>query len=320
MSTPKVVSILPIKNEVLYELYKKAKGSFWDVSELDLSKDKYEWDSLLEQEQFFLENILAFFSQSDQLVNSNLEERFLKDINGLPDDINIYCKLFYNFQKSIEDIHSITYETLLHTYISDKHRLSILKDAISNIPAINKKAQWAKKWIDSSDSFGKRLIAFAVLEGIFFSGAFCSIFWIRERAILNGLTKSNEFISRDEALHYTFAITLFRMIETDCTESDVREIIKEAVLIEQEFITSSFKCDLIGMNSREMSNYIEYVADFMLGHLGLEKMYNTSNPFLFMENIGLLNKTNFFEQRVSDYKKANSSNDADTKLSIDADF
>lgn len=320
MSLPKVVSIFPVKNEILYDQYKKAKGCFWDVSELDLSKDKNEWDSMSEPEQFFLENILAFFSQSDQLVNSNLEERFLKDINDLPDSINIYCKLFYNFQKSMEDIHSITYETLLHTYISEKERLNLLKNAITTVPAIGRKAAWAKKWIDSSDSFGKRLIAFAVLEGIFFSGAFCSIFWIREKGILNGLTKSNEFISRDEALHYTFAITLFKMIETDCKESDIKEIIKEAVEIEQEFITQSFKCDLIGMNPKEMSNYIQYVADFMLSQLGLSKMYNTPNPFLFMENIGLMNKTNFFEQRVSDYKKANSSEDADTNLSLDDDF
>lgn len=320
MSLPKVISILPVKNDILYDQYKKAKGCFWDVSELDLSRDKQEWDTLSGGEKFFLENILAFFSQSDQLVNSNLEERFLKDINKLPDEISIYCKLFYNFQKSMEDIHSITYETLLHTYISDKQRLEMLKNAIATVPAIGMKAKWAKKWIDSSDCFGKRLIAFAVLEGIFFSGAFCSIFWIRERGILNGLTKSNEFISRDEALHYTFAITLFKMIETDCSENDVRDIIREAVEIEQQFITSSFNCDLIGMNSREMSNYIEYVADFMLGQLGLKKMYNTQNPFLFMENIGLMNKTNFFEQRVSDYKKANSSDNANTQLMMDDDF
>lgn len=320
MSLPKVISILPVKNDILYDQYKKAKGCFWDVSELDLSRDKQEWDTLSGGEKFFLENILAFFSQSDQLVNSNLEERFLKDINKLPDEISIYCKLFYNFQKSMEDIHSITYETLLHTYISDKQRLEMLKNAIATVPAIGMKAKWAKKWIDSSDCFGKRLIAFAVLEGIFFSGAFCSIFWIRERGILNGLTKSNEFISRDEALHYTFAITLFKMIKTDCSENDVRDIIREAVEIEQQFITSSFNCDLIGMNSREMSNYIEYVADFMLGQLGLKKMYNTQNPFLFMENIGLMNKTNFFEQRVSDYKKANSSDNANTQLMMDDDF
>lgn len=317
---PKVVNILPVRNENLYDQYKRAKGCFWDVSELDLSKDKNEWDKLSPDEQFFLENVLAFFSQSDQLVNSNLEERFLKDINELPDSVAIYCKLFYNFQKTMEDIHSITYETLLHTYISDRERLASLKNAIATVPAIGRKAAWAKKWIDSSECFGKRLIAFAVLEGIFFSGAFCSIFWIRERGVLNGLTKSNEFISRDEALHYTFAISLFKMIDTQCSEDDIREIIREAVDIEQQFITSSFSCDLIGMNCREMSNYIEYVADYMLGQLGMSKMYGTRNPFLFMENIGLMNKTNFFEQRVSDYKKANSSSDANTELCIDEDF
>ncbi len=317
----KVLSVLPIRNEDLYEQYKKAKGCFWDVSELDLSKDKQDWETLSDGEKFFLENILAFFSQSDQLVNTNLEERFLQDINALPDDTSIYCKLFYNFQKMMEDIHSITYETLLHTYISDKSRLNTLKSAIANVPAIGKKAAWAKKWIDSSESFGKRLIAFAVLEGIFFSGSFCAIFWIRERGILKGLTKSNEFISRDEGMHYTFAISLFKAQGgMGCSNEDIVTIVKEAVEIETSFITESFKCDLIGMNSREMSKYIEYVADFMLQQLGLPKVYNTKNPFIFMENIGLLNKTNFFEQRVTDYKKANSAEGANAMLSMDDFF
>ncbi len=324
----KITPIFPIKNHTLYDLYKKAKACFWDVSELDLSKDKSEWHSKLSKdEQFFLENILAFFAQSDQIVNINLEERFMQDVENLPSDLSIYTKLFYNFQKMMEDIHSITYETLLDTYISDKSKLNHLKNAISTIPAIQKKAEWATKWIDSVDSsFGTRLIAFAVLEGVFFSGSFCAIFWIREKGILNGLTKSNEFISRDEGMHYNFALTLFNILkskegyEVNCSDDTIKKIVKDAVEIEKEFITSSFNCRLVGMNADEMKIYIEYVADFMLSNLGIDKIYNSKNPFLFMENIGLLNKTNFFEQRVSDYKKSNSGNNAKTELSLDDDF
>lgn len=324
----KITPIFPIKNHTLYDLYKKAKACFWDVSELDLSKDKSEWNSKLTSgEQFFLENVLAFFAQSDQIVNINLEERFMADVETLPSDISIYTKLFYNFQKMMEDIHSITYETLLDTYISDKSKLNVLKNAIATMPAIKKKAEWADKWIDSKDSsFGTRLIAFAVLEGVFFSGSFCAIFWIREKGILNGLTKSNEFISRDEGMHYNFALTLFNILKSredydvDCPVSVIKKIVKDAVDIEKEFITQSFNCRLIGMNADEMKTYIEYVADFMLSNLGIDKIYNSKNPFIFMENIGLLNKTNFFEQRVSDYKKSNSSDNAKTELSLDDDF
>lgn len=324
----KMNSIFPVRNATLYDLYKKAKGCFWDVSELDLSKDKTEWHTkLTKDEQFFIENILAFFAQSDQIVNINLEERFMKDVDTLPDDIGIYTKLFYNFQKMMEDIHSITYETLLDTYIVDKTKSLFLKNAISTIPAIKKKAKWATKWIDSTDSsFGTRLIAFAVLEGVFFSGSFCAIFWIREKGIMHGLTKSNEFISRDEGMHYNFALTLYNILKNrdgyniGCDDNVIVEIVKDAVEIEKEFITSSFNCRLIGMNSEEMKKYIEYVADFMLSSLGIQKVYNSKNPFLFMENIGLLNKTNFFEQRVTDYKKSNSSDKANTELSLDDFF
>jgi ribonucleotide reductase beta subunit family protein with ferritin-like domain len=324
----KMSSIFPVKNHVLYDLYKKAKSCFWDVSELDLSKDKLEWATKLSKdEQFFLENILAFFAQSDQIVNINLEERFMNDVDTLPEDISIYTKLFYNFQKMMEDIHSITYETLLDTYITDKSKSNHLKNAISTVPAIKKKAQWANKWIDSKESsFGTRLIAFAVLEGVFFSGSFCAIYWVREKGILNGLTKSNEFISRDEGMHYSFALTLYNILKTregyeiGCTDDVIKQIISDAVEIEKEFITSSFNCRLVGMNEEQMKTYIEYVADFMLSSLNINKMYNSKNPFLFMENIGLMNKTNFFEQRVSDYKKSNSSDNAKTELSLDDDF
>jgi len=324
----KITSIFPVKNHTLYDLYKKAKACFWDVSELDLSKDKLEWNTKLSKdEQFFLENILAFFAQSDQIVNINLEERFMVDVDTLPDDISVYTKLFYNFQKMMEDIHSITYETLLDTYITNKEKSNYLKNAISTVPAIKKKAQWANKWIDSEESsFGTRLIAFAVLEGVFFSGSFCAIFWVREKGILNGLTKSNEFISRDEGMHYNFALTLYNILKTregyeiGCDDEVIKQIISDAVDIEKEFITSSFNCRLVGMNEEQMKTYIEYVADFMLASLNIKKIYNSKNPFLFMENIGLMNKTNFFEQRVSDYKKSNSSDNAKTELSLDDDF
>ncbi len=325
----KIQQVFPIKNEKIYEMYEKARSCFWIEKELDLSKDKFDWDNQLnDDERFFLSNILAFFSQSDQIVNINLEERFINDVETLPDDMKIYTKLFYNFQKMMEDIHSITYETLLETYITDISTKRKFKDAINNIPAIAKKANWASKWIDDSNaSFGTRLIAFAVLEGIFFSGSFCAIYWIKEKNILSGLTKSNDFISRDEGQHRDFAILLFNELKQrneynlNCSDDMIISIVKEAVEIEKEFISSSFNCRLIGMNSDEMCKYIEFVADNLLMNLNINKIYNTLNPFLFMENIGLQNKTNFFEQRVTEYSKANANASIEeTSLSIDDDF
>ena len=252
----------------------------------------------------------------------------MNDVETLPLDMKVYTKLFYNFQKMMEDIHSITYETLLETYITDSDKKHKFKNAIENIPAITKKAIWASKWIDDKNSsFGTRLIAFAVLEGIFFSGSFCAIFWIKEKNILSGLTKSNEFISRDEGIHRDFAILLYNQLknredyELNCNNELIIDIIKEAVTIEQEFITSSFNCRLIGMNAEEMCKYIEFVADNLLMNLEINKIYNTENPFLFMENIGLQNKTNFFEQRVTEYSKANATASIEeTSLSLDDDF
>lgn len=325
----KISTIFPIKNNEIFEFYNKARSCFWIEKELDFSKDKFDWDNKLnEDEKYFISNILAFFAQSDQIVNINLEERFMQDIDILPNDMKIYIKLFYNFQKMMEDIHSITYETLLETYITDYNLKNKLKNGIENIPAINKKAMWANKWInDKQSSFGTRLIAFAVLEGIFFSGAFCAIFWIKEKNILSGLCKSNEFISRDEGMHRDFAILLYNQLKqrTDykinCTDNIIIDIIKEAVEIEKEFISYSFNCRLIGMNSEEMKKYIEFVADNLLVNLNISKIYNTKNPFLFMENIGLQNKTNFFENRVTEYAKANSSASInESKLSLDDDF
>jgi ribonucleotide reductase beta subunit family protein with ferritin-like domain len=325
----KIESIFPIKNDEIYEMYNKARSCFWIEKELDFSKDKFDWDNKLnDDERYFISNILSFFAQSDQIVNINLEERFMEDVETLPRDMKIYTKLFYNFQKMMEDIHSITYETLLETYITNKELKAKLKNGIENIPAINKKAMWANKWINDVDSsFGTRLIAFAILEGIFFSGAFCAIFWIKEKNILSGLCKSNEFISRDEGMHRDFAILLYNQLKNrddydlNCNNDMIISIIKEAVEIEKEFISSSFNCRLIGMNSEEMKKYIEYVADNLLSNLDIPKIYNTKNPFLFMENIGLQNKTNFFENRVTEYAKANSTAEIeDTRLTLDDDF
>lgn len=325
----KIENIFPIQNQQIYNFYELARSCFWIEKELDFSKDKHDWDTKLKpEEQFFISNILAFFAQSDQIVNINLEERFMEDVNELPKDIKVYTKLFYNFQKMMEDIHSITYETLLELYISDNNEKKKFKNAIINIPTIKKKSDWASKWInDTTSSFGTRLIAFAVLEGIFFSGSFCAIYWIKEKNILNGLCKSNEFISRDEGMHRDFAILLFNTLKVrdgyniNCSEDKIRSIVKEAVEIEKEFITSSFNCNLIGMNANEMKKYIEFVADNLLENLEVEKLYNTKNPFAFMENIGLRNKTNFFENRVTEYSKANSSlSIEETQISLDEDF
>lgn len=325
----KIQNIFPIKNDILYNLYLTARNCFWIEKEIDFSKDKFDWDNKLnDNEKFFLENILSFFSQSDQIVNNNLEERFCNDVENLPKDLIVYTKLFYNFQKMMEDVHSQTYEILLDTYITDMNKKSKLKRSIEYIPAIKKKSNWATKWIDDKDSsFGTRLIAFAVLEGVFFSGSFCAIYWIREKNILTGLTKSNEFISRDEGLHYMFAIKLYNILKNrndydiGCNNQIIINIIKEAVEIEKEFITSSFNCNLIGMNSIEMKKYIEFIADKLLENLDIPKYYNTSNPFSFMENIGLQNKTNFFENRVTEYSRANSSSDNESsQLTLDDDF
>lgn len=324
-----ITNIFPIKNESIYEFYERARSCFWIEKEIDFSKDKYDWENNLnDDEKYFISNILAFFAQSDQIVNINLEERFMEDVNNLPKDIGIYTKLFYNFQKMMEDIHSITYETLLEIYISDKTEKLKLKNAIVNIPTIKKKSDWAFKWIDDKESsFGTRLIAFAVLEGIFFSGSFCAIYWIKEKNILNGLCKSNEFISRDEGMHRDFAILLYNILKNrddydiNCNDDKIKMIVKEAVEIEKEFITSSFNCNLIGMNAVEMKNYIEFVADNLLENLEISKVYNTSNPFAFMENIGLRNKTNFFENRVTEYSKANSTASIEnSQIILDDDF
>lgn len=327
----KMRNIYPIQSESLYKLYRQAVGSFWLPEEIDLSNDKYDWDNKLKSdEQYLLSNILSFFSQSDKIVNINLDERFASDIETLPIDLYKETELFYNAQKTMEDIHSQTYELLLNTYIRDINELERLTNGLKNINAIKKKGIWAKRWIDDKQSsFATRLVAFAALEGIFFSGSFCVIFWIKERNILKGLTHSNKFISRDEGLHRDFACELFNLLKNrddydlECDNNKVIDIIKEAVELEKEFITQSFNCRLVGMNAILMEQYIEYVADHLLNTLNINKYYNVSNPFSFMESISLECKTNFFEERVTEYskkgfnKKKINDNDNDNVLNDD---
>jgi len=320
-------NIFPIRNQKIYDFYLKSESSYWIVKEIDFSKDLEQWNSLKDEERYFISNILSFFAQSDQIVNINLEERFSTDVKSLPSDMNPYVQMFYDHQKMMENIHSITYETMLNVYIKDKQQLSYLKNGIKNISCIQKKAQWAFKWIEDMDaSFATRLIAFASLEGIFFSGSFAAIFWLKDRNLMEGLTKSNEFISRDEGLHRDFACELYNQLKErddykfECNYKTVIQIITEAVKIEQEFITESFKCNLIGINSTYMKQYIEFIADNLLQNIGEKKYYNTKNPLVYMENIGLQHKSNFFESRENSYSKANTYNDVNVGISLDEDF
>lgn len=328
--------IRPIRNKEIWGLYKKAESAFWTLEELDFSRDKFEWDnSLNDDERYFISNILAFFSQSDFIVNINLDERFSEDIKRLPSDTKPYVGMFYDLQKSMENIHSEVYGYTLNLYISDAVKLEKLVNGIKNVSTIREKALWASKWIDLNDDtdslgFLYRLVAFACLEGIMFSASFASIFWLRNKNILNGLIQSNRFISRDEGLHYEFAFTLFNQLKTNpeylkeetIDYDKITSIIKEAVEIEKNFITSAFNCNLLGINSEMMSNYIEFVADRLFVNIGLDKYYNSKNPFTFMDAISLENKTNFFEKRATDYSKAGSKKnmDEDNTLSILEDF
>lgn len=325
-----ITSFFPIRTQKLYNLYKQQESAFWTTDEIDFSKDNYEFNKYLNNdERKFIIFILSFFSQSDQLVNKNLDDRFKEDLNEIPTDISLYAKLFYDIQTSIENIHSLTYETSLHVYITNDKELDFYKNGIKNIPCIAKKANWVNKWIeDEKSNYMKRLIAFAIVEGIFFSGSFCAIFWIKEtkKGILNGLCSSNEFISRDEGLHCKFAIEMFIMLKKNkdikqtCSNNEIIEIIKEAVLIEQEFITESLPCKLIGMNAKLMKQYIEYIADYILLSLNMKKYYNTENPFPFMENIGLRSKINFFEKRENNYSKAIAMSDDNSNIELSEDF
>ena len=305
--------MFPIKHNDIWEMYKKQIDCFWRAEEIDLSKDLTNWESLNADERHFISMILAFFAASDGIVLENLASRFMSEIQVSE------ARAFYGFQIAMENIHSETYSLLIETYIKDKEEKSKLFNAIEHFPCIKKKSDWAQKWIhDNRSSFATRLVAFACVEGIFFSGAFCSIYWLKKRGLMPGLTFSNELISRDEALHCEFAILLYSKLLKKIDKARIHELIKEAVDIETEFICEALPCRLIGMNSELMSQYIRFVADRLCVQLGYKKIYNVSNPFDFMELISLEGKTNFFERKVGEYAMANKK--SDDAFNFDGDF
>ena len=289
--------ILPINDPKLWEMYKKHEASFWTAEEIDLSGDLQHWAGLNDGERHFISHVLAFFAASDGIVNENLAVNFMSEVQ-LPE-----ARCFYGFQIMMENIHSETYALLIDTYIKDPVEKDRLFHAIETIPAVKRKAEWALRWIENG-SFAERLVAFAAVEGIFFSGSFCSLFWLKKRGLMPGLTFSNELISRDEGLHCEFACQLYSMLSNKLSQEDVHGIIKDAVEIEKEFITEALPVALIGMNAKLMQQYIEFVADRWLAELGYDKIFKAVNPFDFMEMISLEGKTNFFEKRVGDYQKS----------------
>lgn len=313
--------LFPIKYNDIWDMYKKAMASFWTAEEIDLYGDLNDWNNLNDQERHYISHILAFFSASDGIVNENLALRFYNDIQ-IPE-----ARSFYGFQIAMENIHAETYGLLIDTYIKDAKQKDYLFKAIDNIPCIKKKADWALKWIYGNESFAERLIAFAAIEGIFFSGSFCSIFWLKKRGLMPGLTFSNELISRDEGLHTDFACLLYKnYIQNKPSEARVRELITEAVAFECEFITEALPVSLIGMNSDMMKEYIRFVADRLMRQLGYNNIWDAKNPFDWMELISMQGKTNFFERKVSEYQKAgvvNSTKEAagsNFAFSTDIDF
>lgn len=308
--------IFPLKHREIWGFYKHALASFWTAEEVDLAHDLPDWERLSGDEQHFIKNVLAFFAASDGIVNENLAEKFLNEVK-IPE-----AKFFYGFQIAIENIHSEMYSLLIETYIPDGDEKERLFNALETIPAVKKKAEWALKWINEENSFPERLIAFAAVEGIFFSGSFCSIFWLKKRGIMSGLTFSNELISRDEGLHCDFACHLYSMIEQKPKMEVVYAIIMDAVAIEKEFVKDALPVSLIGINSQLMGEYIECIADRLLNVLGYEKIYGTSNPFPWMDLISIQGKTNFFEKRVSEYSKSGVSPNVpeNSKFSTEEDF
>ncbi len=309
--------LFPIVHNDIWEFYKKAEASFWTAEEIDLGQDLTDWEKLNDNEKHFIKHVLAFFAASDGIVNENLAENFVAEVQYTE------AKFFYGFQIAIENIHSETYSLLIDTYVKDPKEKNDLFHAIDTLDLVKKKAEWALRWIESG-SFQERLIAFAAVEGIFFSGSFCSIFWLKKRGLMPGLTFSNELISRDEGLHCDFACLLFNdHILNKVSKERIIEIITDAVSIEKEFVTEALPVKLIGMNAELMCKYIEFVADRLLMELGCNKFFNSANPFDFMEMISLQGKTNFFEKRVAEYQKAGVMNkqENDTpKFSLDEEF
>jgi len=309
--------LFPIQHDDIWQFYKKAEASFWTAEEIDLSQDLTDWENLNDGERHFITHVLAFFAASDGIVNENLAEHFVSEVQYTE------AKFFYGFQIAIENIHSETYSLLIDTYVKDSAEKDHLFNAVETMDCVKKKADWALRWIDEG-SFHERLIAFAAVEGIFFSGSFCSIFWLKKRGLMPGLSFSNELISRDEGLHCDFACLLYNSHTINkLPEEHVIEIISDAVNIEKEFVTDALPVNLIGMNSDLMCQYIEFVADRLLDELIGKKIYNSTNPFDFMEMISLQGKTNFFEKRVGEYQKAGVMNKEESsapKFSLDEDF
>ncbi|MEW5298205.1 MAG: hypothetical protein WDW36_001355 [Sanguina aurantia] len=309
--------LFPIKYNAIWEMYKKAEASFWTAEEVDLSDDLKYWEKMSPDEKHFISHILAFFAASDGIVLENLGVRFMREVQ-LPE-----ARAFYGFQIAIENIHSEMYSSLIEHYIRDPVQKDHLFRSIETVPCIKRKADWAQRWINSSDSFGERLVAFAAIEGIFFSGSFCAIFWLKKRGVMPGLSFSNELISRDEGLHCDFACLLYGMLNTKLTKERLSTIILDAVAIEKEFVCDALPVNLIGMNEVLMSQYIEFCADRLLVALGNEKHFKTVNPFDWMETISLQGKTNFFEKRVGEYQKAGVMAGLNSKLhdfNLDEDF
>ncbi|MFN8371036.1 MAG: ribonucleotide-diphosphate reductase subunit beta [Bacteriovoracaceae bacterium] len=311
--------LMPIKHPEIWNFYKKGVASFWTAEEIDLYQDLADWEKLTADEKHYISQVLAFFSASDGIVNENLALRFYKDV-PIPE-----ARCFYGFQIAMENIHSETYGLLIDTYIKNPKEKDYLFKAIKHIPSVKKKADWAMRWIYSTESFAERLIAFACVEGIFFSGSFCSIFWLKKRGLMPGLTFSNELISRDEGLHTDFACHLYGMLNNALSKERILEIVTESVTIEREFVSESLPVSLIGMNAKMMTQYIEFVADRLLRSLGLPNHYNSTNPFDWMELISLQGKTNFFEKKVSEYQKAGVMNDSGNnatnfEFSVSEDF
>jgi len=308
--------LFPITNQPVWDMYKKAEGSFWTAEELDLSKDRKDWEALNINERHFIKHVLAFFAASDGIVNENLATNFMNEVQW-PE-----ARCFYGFQIAMENIHSEVYSLLIDTYIKDAAEKTNLFHAIETIPCVKKKADWAINWMQSEEAdFASRLMAFACVEGIFFSGAFCSIFWLKERGLMPGLTTSNEFISRDEGLHCEFATLLYSYLKHKLSKTKAHKMVREAVKCEKEFIIDALPCSLIGMNAKMMSHYLEYVADRLLVQLGYPKIWNTANPFPFMERISLEGKDNFFEKRVTSYAKSGVGKTAEEmSFATDADF
>ena len=307
--------MFPLTDHDIWQSYKKQMDCFWRAEEIDFSKDQKHWETLSDKEQYFIKMVLAFFAASDGIVLENLGQRFMADVQ-LPE-----ARAAYGFQLMMENVHSEVYSLLIDTYIKEEREKNQLFQALDNFPCIKKKADWAIKWIeDKRSSFATRLIAFACVEGIFFSGSFCSIYWLKKRGLLPGLTFSNELIARDEGMHTDFAVLLFKKLQKKPKKKKVQDIIKDAVTIEKEFICDALPCKLIGMNSKLMSQYIEFVADRLLTQLGYEKVWNSANPFDFMEMISLDGKTNFFEKRVGDYSLSSGQKTQEVFNTGDVDF